>query len=150
MNRYEDIIHLPHHTSQTHPRMSMIERAAQFSPFAALAGFQDVIAESAEICDNKKVLSEDQIQMINAQLQSLRRHIQAQPLIRVTFFQFDERKDGGTYITMKETCKKIDDFRQMLYLANGRQISFHDIYAIEYPLSEDEESCKFDQAAMLR
>ncbi len=120
---YSDIIHLPHHVSKTHPQMSMHDRAAQFSPFAALTGYDSAILETARLTEEKITLNED--------LQELLEHLSEKPLISITFFCPDKRKHGGSYVSISGTVKKLDLFQRILTLEDGMQIFLDDILSIE-------------------
>ena len=115
-NPYADIIDLPHHVSQQHPQMPMEKRAAQFSPFAAVAGHDDAIHETARFTEKQMELSEDEIALIDEKLQWLREHIKEQPEITVTYFQPDKKKNGGAYVTVTGSAKKVDEFERVLVL----------------------------------
>ena len=104
---YSDIIHLPHHVSKTHPQMSMHDRAAQFSPFAAMQELLDI------------------------KFQRLLEHLSEKPLISITFFCPDKRKQGGSYVSISGTVKKLDLFQRILTLEDGMQIFLDDIVSIE-------------------
>lgn len=93
--RYKDIINLPHHRSDKHPRMSSYERAAQFSPFAALTGFDDEIDEAARLTDCRPELTEDELNSLDAAIQQISEL--DKPLIAVTYFVPDANKSGGSY-----------------------------------------------------
>ena len=98
--KYDDIIHLPHHTSSRHPRMSMADRAAQFSPFAALSGHEDAIRETARLTTERAELSESRKEELNEQLVWLREHPDARERVTVTYFRPDAKKAGGAYVTV--------------------------------------------------
>lgn len=123
-NPYADIIDLPHHVSKKHPQMAMEKRAAQFSPFAAVSGHDEAIHETARLTDEQLELSEDEIALIDEMLQRLREHIKEQPEVTVTYFQPDEKKNGGAYVTLIGSAKKIDEFKQVLILQEGTSIPF--------------------------
>ncbi len=112
--KYEDIIDLPHPTSAKHPRMGMTERAAQFSPFSALVGYEDAIGESGRLTRQEVELDRDARELLNRQLSYLYHHPGQR--ISVTRFQPDERKDGGSYVQTEGTVKKIDPLRQVIVL----------------------------------
>ena len=132
MNRdYSDIINLPHHTSKAHPRMSIQDRAAQFSPFAALTGHQEAIDETARIVDVKLELDEYQLLEINNQLNDIKEHIKSSPKVIMTYFKKDNRKSGGTYLKISDVVKKIDDYERYVLFENGIKVKFMDIYQIE-------------------
>lgn len=130
-NPYEDIIHLPHPTSKNHPRMSIHDRAAQFSPFAALTGHAAAIAETARLTDRKMELDEDTRAELDRRQAILLEHIDQQPEVTVTWFQPDERKEGGAYVTTAERLKKIDQVERVLVLTDGTRIPLEDVAALE-------------------
>lgn len=130
-HKYDDIIGLPHHVSEKHPQMPMIDRAAQFSPFAALTGYDAAIVETARLTDQKRELLEDQKQVISKALHDLQRRIKTDPVVTVTFFQPDERKSGGAYKTVTGTAKKVDEYLGVLELTGGTVIPFDDIWSLE-------------------
>ena len=109
---YDDIISLPHPTSSRHPRMPISDRAAQFSPFAALAGHSAALAETARLTDRQ----------IDQKQRSLLEHIKECPEITVTWFRPDEKKDGGQYITTTGRLRRIDEFNQVLILVDDIKI----------------------------
>lgn len=128
---YEDIIDLPHPTSVRHPRMPRISRAAQFSPFAALTGHEEAITETARLTDQKMELTEEAKAELDQIQQMLLEHIAEQPEITVTWFQPDERKEGGAYVTTIGRLKRMDEVRRMLWLTNGDRIFLDDIIEIK-------------------
>ena len=96
-HRYDDVINRQHPTSKKHPRMSNMNRAAQFAPFAALTGYEESIEESARLTDRKIELSEYEIEELNTRLYFIKEHIKDRPKVTITYFQPDGRKDGGAY-----------------------------------------------------
>ena len=128
---YEDIIHLPHPTSKNHPRMSIQERAAQFSPFAALTGHAAAIAETARLTDRKMELDEDTRAELDRRQAILLEHIDQQPEVTVTWFRPDEKKDGGAYITTTGRLKKIDPVERILELTDGTRSPLEDVTDLE-------------------
>ena len=126
-HHYDDIINLPHHVSTKHPQMSMLDRAAQFSPFAALTGYEEAVDETARLTDHKIELSEDRITAISEVLAGLK----PGDAISVVFFLKDARKDGGAYLSSDGTVRKVDAFAGILLLADGTVIPFDDIFSIE-------------------
>lgn len=131
MGRYDDIIHLPHHVSTTHHRMSMLERAAQFQPFRALTGYEAALGETARLTDERIELTEDEKALLDAKLQKLADHIASHPLVTVTFFQPDKKKTGGAYVCVTGQLKKIDDYESALVLVGDTRISIDDIVDIQ-------------------
>lgn len=128
MGAYDDIIHLPHHRSARHPRMPMIDRAAQFSPFAALAGHGAALEETARLTDRKIELAEDEKMLLD---EKLRRLLETGGEAAFTWFLPDGRKEGGTYITAIGTLKRIDTMEGRIILADGTAIPIEDILEIE-------------------
>ena len=108
-HRYDDVINRQHPTSKKHPRMSNMNRAAQFAPFAALTGYEESIAETARLTDRRIELSEYEIEELNAKLNFIQDHIKEHPKVTVTYFQPDERKEGGAYITVSGKVRRIDE-----------------------------------------
>ncbi len=130
-HEYDDIINLPHHVSADRPHMPMIDRAAQFSPFAALTGYDAAIVETARLTDTKRELSEEQKEVIGKQLHSLQSRLKTEPVITVTYFVPDSRKAGGAYRTITGTAKKVDEYSGVLEMSNGLNIPFDDILSLE-------------------
>ncbi|MCD7889644.1 MAG: YolD-like family protein [Oscillospiraceae bacterium] len=131
---YSDIINLPHHISKTHPQMSMQDRAAQFSPFAALTGYDDAIDETARLTGRRIELSEEAKEILDRKLQYLRDSISDQPEISVTYFVPDEKKDGGEYVTVKGNLKRIDEYERVIIMTDGKKILMEEIMDIESEL----------------
>ena len=129
--KYDDILHLPHPTSAQHPRMPIAERAAIFSPFAAHSGHAGAIAETARLTDQKMELDEDTKVELDRRQAVLMEHIAEQPEVTVTWFQPDERKDGGAYLTATGRLKKLDEIQLVLVLADGTKIPLDDVAGLE-------------------
>ena len=130
-NPYDDILHLPHPTSKNHPRMSIQERAAQFSPFAAHTGHAAAIAETARLTDRKMELDEDTRAELDRRQAILLEHISERPEVTITWFRPDERKEGGAYVTTTGRLKKIDQVERILVLMDGTNIPLEDVAALE-------------------
>lgn len=128
---YEDIIHLPHPVSKTRPQMPMSDRAAQFSPFAALTGYDAAIRETARLTDKKLVLDEETCALLDRKQQYLCEIIAEKPEITVTYFVPDERKDGGSYVTVTGKLRRIDLCARLLVLIDGRSIPLDNISGLE-------------------
>ena len=133
-HKYDDIIGLPHHVSATRPRMSMIDRAAQFSPCQALTGYGAAIQETGRLTDRKIELSEDERIVLDMKQQILLDNIRERPDVSITYFIPDERKDGGSYVTVTGNVKKIDDYQRLLILTDRAQIPLDEIVDIESEL----------------
>lgn len=133
-HRYDDILNLPHHTSPTRPRMSAINRAAQFSPFAALTGHSEAIKETARPTDKKIEMDEYAKSVLDMKQRILTEKIDEHPEVTVTYFKPDEQKSGGEYLVITGEFKKINEYERVLILTDGKHISFDDIYDIESEL----------------
>ncbi len=134
---YEDIIHLPHHVSQTHPRMSIRDRAAQFSPFAALNGYDAVLQETARRTQSRRELDESEIAALDAKLQYLRAHLSESPQVTITYFQRDPHKTGGAYQTVSGVLQTIDLRMRMLILEGECYVPIDELSAIESSVFPD-------------
>ena len=108
-----------------------LHRAAQFAPFAALTGHKEAIQEAQRLIDQRKVLDENRNMQNDESLQEILQHITEQPRIRVTYFQPDERKDGGAYRTLIMNLKKMDEYNRRLIFSDHSWIPLEDIYEIE-------------------
>ena len=128
---YDDILHLPHHVSEKHPQMSMIDRAAQFSPFAALTGYEDAIDETARWTDAKRELTEEEQQIISGKLHALKAHEKEAPEVEMTYFVQDRKKAGGSYKTIRGRIKRIDELEGRIELQNGSAVMFDDLLGID-------------------
>ena len=128
---YDDIINLPHHVSSKRPQMSMLDRAAQFSPFAALTGYDDAIQETGRLTDEKINLSEEEKEALDRKQQILLERLDERPALTVIYFVPDEKKSGGAYVTKSGNLKKIDEVERMMTLTDGTKISLDDVYDIE-------------------
>lgn len=130
-NKYDDIINLPRHVSKNHPQMSLLNRAAQFSPFAALTGHSAVIQETARLTDSFVELDEDRKEQLNEQLQLIKENLAQKPEIEVTYFEPDPKKDGGTYVTTCGRIKKIDVYDHQIIFMDGTAILIEYIFSID-------------------
>lgn len=130
--RYADIIDLPHHKSPTRVPMSSYDRAAQFSPFAALTGYEDAVEETARLTDTKTELTEDKKQMLDEKLRLLRDLAEEMPTVRITYFLPDERKAGGSYVTVTGRVREIDPYESIVILTDKRRIPINELRKIEW------------------
>ena len=131
---YEDIVDLPHHVSPTRPRMSRADRAAQFSPFAALTGHDAAVRETARLTDRRIETAEDKRQELDLKLQLLTQVLPSQPEVTVTYFVPDARKQGGAYVSVSGNLRRIDSRRRILLLAEGTTIPADDVVELESPI----------------
>lgn len=129
-NKYDDIINLPHHISTDRPRMSMHDRAAQFSPFAALTGYGDAVEETARFTDTKLELDDDVKYMLNEKLRLIKEHLSDCPVIQIIYFKADKSKLGGEYISKIGSVKKIDEYGAAVVMTDKTKIPIDDIAEI--------------------
>lgn len=128
---YEDIINLPRHVSKTRPQMSQSARAAQFSSFAALKGYDDGVAEAARLTCKKRQLTDDQKAVLDMQLNLLIEKADERPFVEICRFIPDEKKEGGFYTTLCGEFRRFDEAERKIYLTDGTVISIDDIYGME-------------------
>ena len=128
---YEDIIHLPHHVSPRHPRMSLLDRAAQFSPFAALTGYEEAIQETARLTDSYAEPDEDRRAQLDERLGLIRENLPQKPKTEFTYFQPDRKKSGGAYVTVCGKVQKIDEYNRRILLTDGTALPMENIVSIE-------------------
>lgn len=130
--KYEDIINLSHHISKKHPQMTMESRAAQFAPFAALVGYEDAVRETARLTTKRIELNEEEKNILDMKLQMLKEqmNVQIYPEISIIYFVPDFKKNGGKYIKISGTIKKIDEYKQLLILDDKTQIPINEVISI--------------------
>lgn len=131
MNEYDDIINLPHHVSKVHPQMSMMNRAAQFAPFAALTGHAAAIEETARLTDEQHELADEDNEILNQKMAYLRENLHEHPTITITYFEPDKKKAGGKYKSIEGQLKNIDDYSQTIILKNGEVIILKSILDLQ-------------------
>lgn len=129
--KYDDILRLPHPTSERHPRMPISDRAAIFSPFAALTGHSAAITETARLPQQRIELDEDSKAMLDLKQQVLAEIINQQPEVTITWFQPDEKKEGGSYVITTGRMKKVDTLERTLALTDGTKIPLDDVLDLE-------------------
>lgn len=130
--RYDDIINLPHHVSSTHPHMPMSDRAAQFSPFAALSGYGDAVKETARQTTKRIELAEDARAALEEKIRFLADTLSDDPTVEITYFQPDKKKSGGAYVTAIGIVKRIDDVERTIIMRDGQRIAVTDIIAVDF------------------
>ena len=132
MNRkYNEIMGLPHHVSKTRPQMPMSDRAAQFAPFAALTGYDAAIKETGRLTDERIELDVEALSALDMKYQLLMEAHDDVPEVTITYFQPDERKAGGKYVSAVGAVKKIDDFERRITMQDGAKIPMDDVLSIE-------------------
>lgn len=130
-HRYDDMLALPHHVSEKRARMSMVDRGAQFSPFAALTGYDAVIRETQRLTDSCIELAEGSIETLDSQLRQLLAQVASQPEVTFTCFRPDERKSGGAYVQIRGKVRKFDCCDRTVHLTDGSVIPIEQIYHIQ-------------------
>ena len=131
-DNYDDIKHLTRPQYDDLPPMSMHDRAAQFSPFAALVGYDDAVAETARLTDSRIELTEDEISELNANLNRLLDSLDEQPQISVTYFVPDEKKSGGKYVEKVGVVRIYDSYANELVFTDGVRIAVADMSALTF------------------
>lgn len=132
LHRYDDILRLPHHVSTVHPPMPVLDRAAQFAPFAALTGHGEAIRETARLTEEKVELDENCLTELDGKLQMIKERLPSGPVIMVTYFKPDGKKQGGAYVTIKGRVKKINEYAHTLAMEDGEEIPLDDIAGIDW------------------
>ena len=127
---YDDIIHLPHHVSKNRPQMSMANRAAQFSPFAALSGHDEAVKEEARLTFEKPLLDSDEKEIINQQLNIIQAQLENHPNVEITYYEADKNKAGGNIQTVSGVVKKIDAYKKEIVFQEGLRIKINDVIKI--------------------
>lgn len=132
MESYEDILYQEHHVSKKHPQMSIYNRAAQFAPFAALSGHGEAIAETARLTEGKIELDDYEKLKLDEKLYILQERIAEVPEVCITYFRPDEKKTGGTYLTISQGLKKICPQERLLVMADDTKIRIEDILELSF------------------
>lgn len=129
-DKYADMLYMERPAS-SHPRMSMENRAGQFAPFAALNGFDGLIAETGRRTDKRIDISDEQIRKINETLACVIQSESAEIMIRVKYYEPDEFKSGGKYVTKSGTIKGVDEINGMIIFTDGTRIKIEDVAEAE-------------------
>ena len=130
MSRYDDIINLPHHVSKIRKPMPMINRAAQFAPFAALTGHDEAITETARQTTPKRILSSDEQEILSKRLAYAIGHVGERPNLTFTYFIPDTQKEGGRYVSTSGILRAHADFEKKIALEDGTVILIETIISI--------------------
>ena len=131
-NRYDEIMGLPHHISKTRPQMPLSDRAAQFAPFAALTGYDSAIKETGRLTDERIELDEEALTALDRKYQLLMDTLDDAPEVTIIYFQPDERKAGGQYVSATGTVKKVDTFGRRILLQDGTRIPLDSVYDLRF------------------
>ena len=129
--KYDDIIYKEHPVSKSHPPMPTEDRAAQFAPFAALTGYGDAIKETSRLTEAKIELNEEQQEILNRKLKFLKEKIKAHPMVQITYYEPDLRKEGGSYRKVTGALHKVDEYRRILVMEDGKHIRMEDVAELE-------------------
>jgi len=129
-NNYENIINLPYNGSKRSNKMSLYDRSAQFAPFSALTGYEDKVKETGRLTDKKIEIDEGLQSLLNSKLSIISDNIKSKPLIAITYFVKDSKKDGGKYVSKSGNVKKIDDIECTITLTDGTIINLYDVINI--------------------
>ena len=140
---YKDIINLPHHVSSKRPQMPMLDRAAQFSPFAALTGYDDAIHETGRLTDEKIDLSEEEKEALDRKQQILMERLGDHPALTVTYFVPDAKKSGGAYVTKSGNLKKIDEFERLMMSLTSRANCSAICFECRFPCDQTEDDFSY-------
>lgn len=131
-HKYDDIINLSHHVSSRHPQMPMMNRAAQFSPFAALTGYEDAVRETARLTDEKIELDEYEKEELDRKIQWIGSHLDERIPVSITYFQPDDKKAGGVYEKIVDTVRKINVYEHEILLSKGTKIPIINILLMDF------------------
>lgn len=130
-NRYDDMLHMPHPVSHSHPPMDPSKRAAQFAPFAALTGYEEAVAETHRLTDNRIELDEDRKELLDKKLHSIMARSDSHPEVAITAFVPDRKKSGGAYVTTTGAVRKLDSYTRQIIMTDGTAIPLDDVIEIE-------------------
>ena len=130
MPAYDDIIHLPHHISKNRPQMPMLNRAAQFAPFAALTGYKAAVGETARLTAERRELDAQEAEELNRRLAALIAHLPDHPEATIEYFVPDDRKAGGAYVTISGRVRHISFPERTLVMEDGTVIPLDDVSLI--------------------
>lgn len=130
-HKYDDIINLPHPVSSRHPQMSLHDRAAQFSPFAALTGYDAAVKETARLTEQRIELDESSKSLLDEKLGIVQEQLDQKPEITITYFKPDPKKAGGSYVEVAGSIKKIDEYERLLVLCSGEKIPIDEVIAVQ-------------------
>lgn len=130
MGKYDDIIGMPHWEPRTHPRMSAVDRAAQFAPFAALTGYDAMVSETARLTDSMKEVDEEQRRALDHVLSDIIGRVAEHPHVRITWFCKDLKKEGGAYVETEGHVRDVELHERRIVLKEGGRISLDDIQSI--------------------
>ena len=129
--KYDDMVYMQNPTPACKPRMSLHDRAEQFSPFAALTGYEDAVEETARLTDSRLELSEDMKTILNEKMQMILDNAENGPIVTITYFVPDKKKSGGAYVDVSGIVKEIDEYERCVVMTDKKKIPIEQIRAIE-------------------
>ena len=136
---YEDIVNLPPHISKRHPQPTMMDRAARFAPFAAITGYEEMVLEEARVTEEWVDLTESALERLNERLVILQERLAERPEVTITYFEPDQRKSGGAYVTHTGNVKRIDLYEHLLVMASGKKIRIESVCKLDGEIFNDIE-----------
>ena len=128
--KYDNMIYMQNPTPTCKPRMSLHDRAAQFSPFAALTGYEDAVEETARLTDTRLELSEDMKTILNEKMQMILDNAENGPIVTITYFVPDKKKSGGAYVDVTGIVKEIDEYERCIVMTDKKKIPIEQIREI--------------------
>lgn len=128
--KYDDMVYMQNPTPMCKPRMSLQDRAAQFSPFAALTGYEDAVEETARLTDTRLELSEDMKTILNEKMQMILDNAENEPIVTITYFVPDKKKSGGAYVDVTGIVKEIDEYERCIVMTDKKKIPIEQIREI--------------------
>lgn len=131
---YEDIVDLPPHISKRYPQPTMMDRAARFAPFAAITGYEEMVLEEARVTEERIELDECALALLNEKLNMIQEFLDEEPEVTITYFEPDKKKDGGAYISVTGTVKRIDEYERLVIMNDGTKIRIEEIYNLQSEL----------------
>ena len=131
VGKYDDMIDMKNPTPTCRPRMSMVDRGAQFAPFAALTGYEAVVEEAARLTDARLELSEDMKTMLNYKMQIIVDNLEKEPFVMITYFVPDKRKVGGAYVEVSGIVERIDEYDRCVVMLDGNKIPIEQVRTLE-------------------
>ena len=135
---YEDIIDLPPYTSKKYPQPSMEDRAARFSPFAAVTGYEEMVQEQARVTDVKMDLDDSEKEKISDRLNMILQFQHEEPIVRISYFVPNSKKDGGSYREEFGKIKAVDPYSRLVIMQNGSRIRIDDIVSVDGELFDEQ------------
>ena len=127
---YDDIIHLPHHVSRNHPQMPMLDRAAQFAPFAALTGYEAAVGETARLTAERRELDALEAEELNRRLVAIIARLPDRPEATIEYFVPDDRKAGGAFVSVTGRVRHISVPERTLVMEDGTVIPLDDVVSV--------------------